>query len=63
MNGFYGKCPSCNHVFLVAKLPMELGRAAQLMKRASCAMCGETKGILVANAADVAMVEATGGAT
>jgi len=55
-NGLYGKCPS-GHVFLVAELPMELGKATELAKRAACPSCGATKGIVVASpkkgAADV----------
>ncbi|WP_296100265.1 hypothetical protein [uncultured Agrobacterium sp.] len=47
-NRLYGKCPS-GHVFLVAKLPMELGKAAALAKRAACPNCGATKGIVVAS--------------
>ena len=48
INGLYGRCPSCGHVFLVAKLPMDLTLAARLAQRAGCAMCGETRGIKVA---------------
>ena len=55
MSAIHGKCPSCGHVWLVARLPMELGKAATTTKRASCAECGETKGILIANDADVAL--------
>lgn len=47
-NGLYGKCPS-GHVFLVAELPMELGKAMGLAKRAACPTCGATKGIVVAS--------------
>ena len=48
MADIHGKCPACGHVFLVAKLPMEVSKAARLMSRAACAHCGETKGITVA---------------
>lgn len=48
-NGLYGKCPSCGHIFIVAKLPMEVSKAAELAFRAACAECGETKGIKVAS--------------
>lgn len=47
MADLYGRCSSCGHVFLVAKLPMEVSKAARLMSRAACAHCGETKGITV----------------
>lgn len=46
-NGLYGQCER-GHVFLVAKLPMELAKAAELARRASCPTCGATKGIVVA---------------
>ncbi|WP_442206325.1 hypothetical protein [Rhizobium sp. YAF28] len=60
-NALYGKCPACSQVFLVAKLPMPLGKAAKLMKRAACSSCGETKGIKLPNADEVRAFE-TGGA-
>lgn len=44
-NTLNGKCGACGHVFLVAQLPMPLEKAAGLMKRAACPMCGETKRI------------------
>jgi len=47
-NGLYGKCSRCGHVFLVARLPMNLHAVAALAGRASCAECGATNGIVVA---------------
>lgn len=45
---FYGKCTACGHAWIVHWLPMEITRAAQAMKRATCPCCGETKRIMVA---------------
>lgn len=61
-NAMYGKCPSCSQVFLVAKLPMPLDKAAKLMKRASCPSCGETKGITLPTADEVRSFEMAGAA-
>lgn len=47
------KCGACDCVFLVAYLPMDLEKAAQLMKRAACPSCGETKRIFVASSPPV----------
>jgi hypothetical protein len=40
-----GKCadPGCAHEFVVCYLPMELTKAAELMKRARCPMCAGAK--------------------
>lgn len=43
-----GKCGRCEHIFVVAHLPMELGKAASLAKRAACPKCGNAKSIYVA---------------
>lgn len=59
-NALYGKCHSCSEVFLVARLPMQLDKAAKLMKRAACPTCGETKGIKLATADDVRSFEKAG---
>lgn len=48
MSDLNAKCQACGHIFLVAKLPMELTKAALLMKRAACPQCGETKNLSVA---------------
>lgn len=59
--GLYGKCPTCSHVFLVARLPMPVAQAADCAMRACCAQCGETKGIKVAIGDDIKAAEAGGG--
>lgn len=61
-NALYGKCPTCSQVFLVAKLPMPLEKAAILMMRAACPSCGETKGIKLPTADDVQSFEKAGAA-
>ncbi len=43
-----GRCGGCGHVFIVAHLPMDMEKAAGLMKRAACPKCGETKQIFCA---------------
>jgi len=48
-----GKCDGCGHMFIVAHLPMPLEKAAELMKRAACPKCGETKRIFCAPDAPV----------
>ncbi|WP_313760201.1 hypothetical protein [Rhizobium sp.] len=42
------RCGGCGNIFLIAVLPMPLEKAAQLMKRAGCPSCGETKRIFAA---------------
>ncbi|GCA53171.1 hypothetical protein KGO5_05639 [Sinorhizobium sp. KGO-5] len=61
-DALYGQCPSCSQVFLVAKLPMQLSKAAELAKRAACPACGETKGITVPSADEVRSFETVGAA-
>jgi endogenous inhibitor of DNA gyrase (YacG/DUF329 family) len=61
-NALYGKCPTCSQVFLVAKLPMQLDKAAKLMMRAACPSCGETKGIKLPTADDIRSFEKAGAA-
>ncbi|TAV48402.1 hypothetical protein ELI30_08855 [Rhizobium leguminosarum] len=61
-NALYGKCPACAQVFLVAKLPMPLAKAANLAKRAACPACGETKGITLPTADEVRSSETAGAA-
>ncbi|MBO3760393.1 hypothetical protein [Ciceribacter sp. L1K22] len=46
-NGLYARCGACEHVFLVARLPMPVAQAAALAERAACSQCGETKRIFV----------------
>ncbi|MGR9441649.1 hypothetical protein [Rhizobium leguminosarum] len=45
---FKGRCGKCEHVFIVAHLPMPLTLAADLMKRAACPSCGSKRPIYVA---------------
>lgn len=49
---FWAKCPTCSHCWPAAFLPMEINKAADLMKRAACPNCGETKHIKVAKQND-----------
>jgi hypothetical protein len=42
-NVLKGKCGECEHVFIVARLPMPLDKAAKLMKSAACPQCASTK--------------------
>jgi len=42
-NGLYGRCDSCDHVFLIAKLPMPLLDVARLGTNAACPYCAGTK--------------------
>ncbi len=53
---FWAKCP-CGHTWPVCYLPMEAARAAKLMQRAQCPMCGEKKGLTVAKQADGVLLE------
>jgi len=54
-NAVYGRCgrPSCQHVWPVVYLPMPLTAAAQVMARATCPKCGDTKNIKIANEAEI----------
>ncbi|MEK1896213.1 MAG: hypothetical protein AAAB20_23560 [Rhizobium sp.] len=47
-NPLKGRCGKCDHVFIVACLPMPLTTAAALMKRAACPTCGNLKPIYIA---------------
>lgn len=38
-NPFHGMCSRCEHVWVICYLPMEVTKAAELMKRAACPMC------------------------
>lgn len=46
-----GRCGDCEHVFIVAHLPMPLAKAAQLALAARCPKCAGTK-IFVADTAE-----------
>lgn len=45
------KCDACWHIWVVLYLPMEMLRAAAVMKGAACPMCGERKVFLATAAA------------
>lgn len=42
-NTLKGRCGACDHIFIVAHLPMDLGKAAKLMRRAACPKCASTE--------------------
>jgi hypothetical protein len=42
---FWAKCPKCAHCWAACYTPLPVDTFARLMKRATCPMCGETKGI------------------
>jgi hypothetical protein len=45
---FWAKCGACGHLWTICFLPMEMTKAATIMMRACCPMCGagsETIGI------------------
>jgi hypothetical protein len=41
----YLHCRPCDHQWIAAWLPMEMGKFARLMKKATCPMCGKTDGV------------------
>ena len=47
-----GRCGKCEHVFVVAHLPMPLSTAAEVMLRATCPSCGSKRPIYVADDAE-----------
>lgn len=49
----HGKCRPCNHVFLVAQLPMPFAGALQALRSACCPRCGTNKDVVVARAHEV----------
>lgn len=46
-------CEPCKHTWIIAYLPMEMARAATLMKSARCPKCGEKNKIMVARDAEI----------
>ena len=49
-NAVHGRCEGCGHEWVIVYLPMELGKAARVMKRACCPACGaSSKSIVVAD--------------
>lgn len=49
---FWAKCGTCSHCWPICYLPMEVMKAAALMKSAACPSCGERKRITVAKQKD-----------
>jgi hypothetical protein len=43
----YGACGRCRHSWIVAYLPMPLDRFAQVLRRATCPACGESRRLAV----------------
>lgn len=54
---FWGKCPSCNHCWAMAYMPISADLFGKLTKRATCPMCGETKHIGIAKQNDGRLLE------
>lgn len=54
---FWVKCPTCSHCWAVAYQPMEVSAFCDLVKRAACPMCGETKHIGIAKQDDGKLLE------
>lgn len=51
---FAVKCTGCGHLWALFYTPLELGRAANLMKGAKCPSCeGGPKGIAIATEDDI----------
>jgi len=46
-------CPPCKYTWIVAYLPMEMAKAARVMKAAHCPKCGEKKVLTVATEAEI----------
>jgi hypothetical protein len=45
---FWAKCGACAHCWPVFYLPMDVEKAAKLMRHSICPNCGESKQIFVA---------------
>lgn len=45
--------PPCQQTWIAAYLPMELSKAARLLKNTTCPRCGERKDIFMAKEADI----------
>lgn len=41
--GFWAKCRSCGHCWIVAYYPADLAQVAKLAQRAACPKCGDRK--------------------
>ena len=60
-NALWAKCSACAHCWIIAYLPMEVGKAVRLAKNAACPKCGDEKP-LMASESDILQVEQTNGA-
>ena len=60
-NTMWVKCGPCAHVWIAMHLPMEMSKAATIMKRLCCPKCGETKKIYMAEKADIPSEEKLNG--
>jgi len=48
------KCADCDHVWTAVHLPMEMAKAARLLKNTSCPNCAAgSKRVFLASAADI----------
>lgn len=59
-NEMWVTCSSCKWTWIVAYLPMEVGKLARLMKHASCPKCGASKDIKMATKAEIETAAARG---
>jgi len=50
-------CKPCRHTWIGAQLPMPVHLAAQVMRRATCPKCGETKQLFMATEAQIREAE------
>ncbi len=55
---FWARCAACGHCWPLAYLPMAAVTAAQVMRRAACPACGESKNIFAAKQNDGTLNEA-----
>lgn len=56
---FWAKCWSCEHIWPAAYLPMEMAKAAKVLRAATCPKCGERKRVGVAKQDDGKLLEPT----
>lgn len=52
-NEMWVTCKACARTWVLAFLPIEVGKLAKLMKGAACAKCGERKGITMATEVEI----------
>ena len=53
----WAKCWECSHIWPACYLPMEVKKAAAIMSRGSCPMCGERKRVGFAKQEDGKLLE------